>query len=85
MKPFPGTFLGLLAGTLLSHNGTLLTATANAADAPAGSYHLLKEIAVGGEGNWDYLSVDPAGRRLYVSHGSKVVVIDVLSPAVRGS
>ena len=31
-----------------------------------GSYHFLKEIAVGGEGGWDYSSVDEAGRRLYV-------------------
>ena len=82
MKPFPGIILGLLAGSLLGHNGTLLTATA--ADAPAGSYHLLKEIAVGGEGNWDYLSVDSAGRRLYVSHGSKVVVINVDQDTVVG-
>ena len=42
-----------------------------------GPYHFLKEIPVGGEGGWDCLSVDAAGRRLYVSHGTKVVVIDV--------
>lgn len=44
------------------------------ADAP---YHFLREIPVGGEGGWDYLSVDPVGRRLYVSHATKVVVIDI--------
>src|SRR5258708_39422110 len=41
-----------------------------------GPYHLLNEIPVGGEGGWDYLSVDPAGHRLYVSHATKAVVID---------
>ena len=41
------------------------------------SYRLMKEIPVGGEGGWDYLSVDSAARRLYVSHASKVVVIDI--------
>jgi DNA-binding beta-propeller fold protein YncE len=41
-----------------------------------GPYHFAKEIAVGGEGGWDYLSVDPAAHRLYVSHGTRVVVID---------
>ena len=41
------------------------------------SYHLLKEIPVGGEGGWDYASVDTGGRRLYVSHGTKVVVVDI--------
>jgi len=32
-----------------------------------GPYRLLKEIAVGGEGGWDYLSVDSAAGRLYVT------------------
>jgi DNA-binding beta-propeller fold protein YncE len=49
-----------------------------------GPYHLLREIPVGGEGGWDYLSVDAAGRRLYVSHGTKVVVIDIDKDAVVG-
>jgi DNA-binding beta-propeller fold protein YncE len=49
-----------------------------------GTYHLLREIPVGGDGGWDYLSVDPAGRRLYVSHGTKVVVIDTDKDAVVG-
>lgn len=40
-------------------------------------YHVTKEIQIGGEGGWDYLTVDPEGRRLYVSHTNKVEVIDV--------
>jgi DNA-binding beta-propeller fold protein YncE len=52
---------------------------------PAGGpYAFLKEIPVGGEGGWDYLSVDEAGRRLYVTHGTKVVVIDLDKDAVVG-
>jgi len=48
------------------------------AKAPATSgYHLAKEITLGGEGGWDYLTVDPAARRLYVSHSAKVNVIDI--------
>ncbi|MDB6112089.1 MAG: beta-propeller repeat-containing protein [Pedosphaera sp.] len=53
------------------------------ADASAG-YNLLKEIPVGGEGGWDYLSVDSANRRLYVSHATKVVVIDLDKEVVVG-
>ena len=49
-----------------------------------GPYHFLKEIPVGGDGGWDYLSVDEAGRRLYVSHATKVVVIDLDKEAVCG-
>ena len=45
--------------------------------APAKSgYHLLKKIQVGGEGGWDYLFVDGAARRLYVSRGTRVMVFD---------
>ena len=52
-----------------------------AADGP---YRLLKEIPIGGEGGWDYLSVDAAARRLYVSHATKVVVVDLDKDAVVG-
>jgi len=52
-----------------------------AADGP---YRRLKEIAIGGEGGWDYLSVDAAARRLYVSHATKVVVVDIDRDAVIG-
>jgi YVTN family beta-propeller protein len=48
------------------------------------TYHLLKEIAIGGEGGWDYLAVDPASRRLYVSHATKIVVIDLDKDQVVG-
>ncbi len=49
-----------------------------------GSYHFLKEIPIGGEGGWDYLSVDETNRRLYVSHATKVVVIDLSKEEVVG-
>lgn len=47
-------------------------------------YHLTKTIPVGGEGGWDYLSVDEAGRRLYVSHATEVVVVDLDKETVVG-
>src|SRR5215471_12035963 len=43
--------------------------------APAG-YKILKEIKIGGEGSWDYLTMDSSARRLYVSHNTHVVVVD---------
>jgi DNA-binding beta-propeller fold protein YncE len=49
-----------------------------------GPYHFLKEIAVGGEGGWDYLSIDETARRLYVSHATKIVVIDLDKDQVIG-
>ena len=39
-------------------------------------YHLLKRFEVGGEGGWDYLTLDGAARRLYVSRSTRVMVLD---------
>jgi YVTN family beta-propeller protein len=49
-----------------------------------GPYHFLKEIAIGGDGGWDYLSIDAEARRFYVSHGTKIVVIDLDKGTVAG-
>ena len=50
----------------------------------AAEYHFLKEIPIGGEGGWDYLTVDGAARRLYVSHGAKMVVVDIDKDTITG-
>jgi DNA-binding beta-propeller fold protein YncE len=47
-------------------------------------YRFLKEIPVAGEGGWDYLSIDSAARRLYVTHANRIVVIDVEKDSVAG-
>src|SRR5438876_6989790 len=52
-----------------------------AADEP---YKLIKDIQIGGEGGWDYLNVDSAAKRLYVSHATKVVVVDTAKNEVVG-
>lgn len=52
--------------------------------AGAGGYKLSGQIPVPGEGGWDYLVVDQASRRLYLSHATHVVVFDVDSHAVVG-
>src|SRR5471030_2845641 len=49
-----------------------------------GPYHAGPVIQIGGEGGWDYLSVDPAAHRLYVSHATHVVVIDTQTNKVVG-
>src|SRR6202521_5210108 len=35
-----------------------------------------KKLHVGGEGGWDYLTVDPQTHRLYVPRGTHTMVID---------
>src|ERR1043165_9888377 len=41
------------------------------------SYHLIKKIPIPGQGGFDYLFIDESARRLYVSHGTQVEVLDV--------
>ena len=62
----------------------LILASPSASYAQEGPYKFSKEIVIGGEGGWDYLSVDPAAHRLYVSHATKVVVIDTQAGKVVG-
>lgn len=52
--------------------------------AAATGYHVLGEIQIGGDGGWDYLTVDSAARRLYVSHASHVVVVDLETNKIVG-
>src|SRR5579859_2670605 len=57
---------------------------AGAACKADGPYHYITQIPIGGESRWDYLSIDPTGRRLYVSHGSEVAVIDLQDNKIVG-
>ncbi|MBS1508139.1 MAG: YncE family protein [Bacteroidetes bacterium] len=42
-------------------------------------FQLLKKSVIGGEGGWDYLSVDAQNQRLYVSHGTQVEVLNAVT------
>jgi DNA-binding beta-propeller fold protein YncE len=62
---------------------TLVLAGAALAAAPE-NYHLLKTIPVPGDGGWDYVFVDSAARRVYVSHATQVDVLDADSGELKG-
>ena len=47
-------------------------------------YHVIKWLKVGGEGGWDYLTMDNAARRLYISRSTHVMVIDLETDKVVG-
>jgi len=47
-----------------------------------GGYRILKTIPIGGEGGWDYALVE--GHRLYVSHATRLVVIDLDRDSIVG-
>lgn len=42
-------------------------------------YRVVKQWKIGGSGGWDYLTVDAAAHRLYVTHGNRVEVLDSTS------
>ena len=47
----------------------------------AGPYKVLKSARVGGEGNWDYIYADVAGRRLYIPRRAPAVPAGTEGPA----
>jgi len=47
-------------------------------------YQSAGQIPIGGEGGWDILTIDPAANRLYLSHSTKIVVVDLSKNAVAG-
>ncbi len=44
--------------------------------APPSGYHIIKKVTAPGTGGWDYVSVDEAGRRVYIAHATQVEVLD---------
>lgn len=76
--------LPLSAASLLLFLGSATLLVAAAENSPAPIYRFLKEIPIGGEGGWDYLSIDKTGKLLFVSHGTRAVVIDLRSETVCG-
>jgi DNA-binding beta-propeller fold protein YncE len=61
-----------------------MVSQAHAAPVSASGYHVVKTIPIGGEGQWDYVIVDSASRRVYISHATHVVVLDADSHAIVG-
>jgi len=73
----------LIALGMISLASTALPMLTQAATAGS-TYHIANKFAVGGDGFWDYLSVDPDTGRLFVSRGSHVQVVDTSTGKVVG-
>jgi len=48
------------------------------------AYHQVAKYDVGGDGGWDYLTVDDSSNRLFISRGTHVMVLDTNSGKVVG-
>ena len=57
---------------MLALAGTLLAQTQKSS-----GYKVTRRITLGGEGGWDYLTLDSEAHRLYVARSTRVMVIDV--------
>jgi hypothetical protein len=51
---------------------------------PGQPYAIKNKWVIGGAGDWDYLTVDPAARQLFVTHQTRVQVVDLDSGSVTG-
>ena len=78
MKLF--TWRGLFVCLLLASQ----CAAAGAKQKSPPGYHLIKEVRLGGEGGWDYLTFDAKGKRLFISRSTHVMVVDADTGAVVG-
>src|SRR3981081_1053243 len=74
---------------LLLFAGIALLGTAAVANPPGSGYHLIKKVplgaAPGGGEYFDYVTIDAAARRVYLSHGAEVKVVDADNFSVVGT
>src|SRR6201986_1796685 len=63
----------------------VLFAFAVAAVAAPPAYKVTGKIKIGGAGRWDYVYVDSANHRLYVSHGTQTDVLDTSTDKTVGT
>jgi DNA-binding beta-propeller fold protein YncE len=67
----------------------VLLGTVGLASPHSSGYHLVKSVPIGaapsGAEYFDYVTVDPAGRRVYIAHGAEVKVLDADNFSVVGS
>jgi DNA-binding beta-propeller fold protein YncE len=62
--------------TRLSILASVICAVGVSAEGAPPTYKVVDKIKIGGVGRWDYVYVDSANHRLYVSHGTQTEVID---------
>ena len=62
----------------------LLATVTLAVAAPAVNYHLAQTYVLGGSGGWDYLTYDTASKRLFISRGTHVMVVDPVTGKIVG-
>jgi YVTN family beta-propeller protein len=62
-----------------------MSASSGTAPATAPAYAVSHRWKLGGAGGWDYLTLDAAGKRLFISRGEHVDVVDTATGTVSGT
>jgi DNA-binding beta-propeller fold protein YncE len=63
---------------------SLLAVPAGAAPSDTSSYRVVQRFTPGGEGGWDYLTLDHEAKRLYVARATRVQVLDTATGRLIG-
>ncbi|MFN8581800.1 MAG: hypothetical protein U0163_12590 [Gemmatimonadaceae bacterium] len=63
---------------------SLVPMLAIGASLSAQTFHVAKRVSLPGDEGWDYLTADAAAHRLYVTHASRVLVVDTQSDSLVG-
>lgn len=67
----------MMKNLLLILAGMLAFAGIAVSQPPVPGYHITDTLLLGGDGGWDYLTVDTASERVYISRGARVQVVDL--------
>jgi hypothetical protein len=78
----PIAITSLLALAAIPFMGSFSPVTAQSPG--ASGYRVVKTVPIPGDEGWDYVAVDTDARRIYVSHGTHVVVMNVDTYAIEG-
>ena len=77
-------FLLLVLFTVLALSPSILPVADATQPVSPSDYKVVQKITLGGDGGWDYLTVDPDAHRLYISRSTHVMVVDSDSGKVVG-
>jgi DNA-binding beta-propeller fold protein YncE len=51
----------------------------------AGTYHVIRTIPLGGEGSWDYITIDPDAKLVYAPRTENIQVVDLTTGKLKGN
>ena len=63
-------------GTFLAISSCVLVTNVNADDAKSPAYTLTKTLKIGGQGGWDYATIDEGGKVLYLTRSTHTLAVD---------